>query len=83
MTQFQSPFITCRIRILVTISILLLLVTLSFITFLANGSSNTYGSLKCYDGHITTTKCTEENNDGSTGTIDADIPSVIGEIPFP
>jgi hypothetical protein len=48
---------------------------MSFMTFLANGSSNTYGSLKCYDGHITTINCTEENNDGSTGTIDADIPS--------
>jgi hypothetical protein len=51
--------------------------------FLANASSNTDGSLRCYDGQTTIINCADSKNDGSTRTIDGDIPSVIGGVPFP
>jgi hypothetical protein len=83
MKQFHLPFGSCRIQLPLTISIFLFLALLSFMPYLANASSNTDGSLRCYDGQTTIINCADSKNDGSTHTIDGDIPSVIGGVPFP
>jgi hypothetical protein len=90
MRRLLLNFFSGRIELLLSIpalAILLLLLLLSSIPSFVTATSNMVGSIDCHDDPTSVIiSCTDDpdtNTNLGEGVIDAEIPSIVGTIPFP